>query len=139
MLIIEYINRIQLDFANAHDDYVELFLFKTKISLPRILHFCIDRQSLESVTYYFTRYKTPNNCEKPATLYISSVNEIYKYIKYYFSYTCVRHIFNIYTLNKICQKELYLLWNTMIRRAKEKINKDKNFKEKSNDFSSYHN
>src|SRR5262249_34850749 len=51
--IIEYPNLIRLDFNQSHDDYVELFLLDTNVSLPNIVHLSVDYQSLKRVTYNF--------------------------------------------------------------------------------------
>ncbi len=91
MSIIEYPNLVRLDLTNTHDDYVELFLFDTKMFLPNNLHLCVDNQSLKRVTYYFTRYVTRNNCTKLAALYFYPVDQIDEYIKYYFPHTFIRH------------------------------------------------
>jgi hypothetical protein len=87
--IIEYPNLTRLDLTNTHDDYVELFLFDTKMSLPNNIHLCVDYQSLERVTYYFRRYTRHNNCAKLAALYIYPVNQVDEHIKNYFPHTCI--------------------------------------------------
>ncbi len=89
--IIEYPNLTRLDLTNTHDDYVELFLFDTKMSLPNNLHLCVDYQSLKRVTYYFTRYITRNHCGKLAGLYFYSLNQIDENIKNYLPHTCISH------------------------------------------------
>jgi len=88
--IIEYPNLIRLDLYNSHDDYIELFLFDTKIFVPNNLHLCINYQSLKRVTYYFTRYRTRNNCTRLAALYFSAKDQIDENIKNYFPHTCIR-------------------------------------------------
>jgi hypothetical protein len=88
--IIEYPNLTRLDLFNTHDDYVELFLFDTKMSLPSNLHLRVDYKSLERVTYSSTRYMTRNNCEKIAALYFNPVNQIAEHIKNYFPHTSIR-------------------------------------------------
>jgi hypothetical protein len=89
--IIEYPNLTRLDLSKTHDDYVELFLFDTKMSLPNNLHLCVDDESLERVTYYFTRYTTRNNCAKLAALYLDRVNQNDEHFKNYFPHTCIHH------------------------------------------------
>jgi hypothetical protein len=84
--IIEFPNLTRLDFNNSHDDYVELFLFDTKISLPNNLHLHVVYQSLKRVTYNFTRYI----CAKLAALDLYSVDQIDEHIKNYFPHTCIR-------------------------------------------------
>ncbi|CAF4736357.1 unnamed protein product [Rotaria sp. Silwood1] len=87
--IIEYPNLTRLDLTNTHDDYIELFLFDRKMSLPNNLHLCVDYQSLERVTYYFTRYITRNHCAKLAGVYFYPLNQIDENIKNYFPHTCI--------------------------------------------------
>ncbi|CAF1513899.1 unnamed protein product [Rotaria magnacalcarata] len=87
--IIEYHKLTRLDLTNTHDDYVELFLFDTKMSLPNNLHLCVDYQILERVTYYFTRYISRNNCEKLAALYCYPVDRIDERVQNYFPLTCI--------------------------------------------------
>ncbi len=89
--IIEYPNLTRLDLSDTHDDYVELFLFDTKISLPNNLHICIEYQSLQRVTDYFTRDTTRNNCEKLAVLYFHPINQIDERFNNYFPHTRIRH------------------------------------------------
>jgi hypothetical protein len=92
--IIEYPNLIQLDLSHTHDDYVELFLFNMKMSLPNNLHLRVDYKSLERVTYLFTRYMTRNNSTKLAALYFDPMNQIDEYhMKNYFPYTCIHRAF----------------------------------------------
>jgi hypothetical protein len=87
--IIEYSNLTQLDLFKTHDDYLELFLFDTKISLPNDLHLYVDYQSLKRVTYYFTRCITRYNYPKIAFLYIHSLDSIDEHIKNYFARTFI--------------------------------------------------
>jgi hypothetical protein len=89
--IIKYPNLIRLDLSNTHDDYLELFLFNTKIFLPNNLHLRVDYQSLKRVTYYFTRYRTRYNCPKLAALYYCPVYQFDEHIKNYFPHTCILH------------------------------------------------
>jgi hypothetical protein len=93
--IIEYPNLTRLDLSYAHDDYVELFLFNMKMSLPNNLHLRVDCQSLERMTYCFTRYMTGNNCAKLAALYFSPGEQIDEHhIKNYFPYICIHRTLN---------------------------------------------
>ncbi|CAF2033432.1 unnamed protein product [Rotaria magnacalcarata] len=87
--IVEYHKLTRLDLTNTHGDYVELFLFDTKMSLPNNLHLCVDYQTLERVTYYFTRYITRNNCERLAALYCNPVDQINERVQKYFPLTCI--------------------------------------------------
>ncbi len=88
--IIQYPNLTRIDLFDAHDDYLELFLFNTKISLPNNLHISINYQSLQRVTHYFTRYTARNNCAKLAALYFYQSNQIDEHFKNYFPHTCIR-------------------------------------------------
>ncbi len=88
--IIEYPNLTRLDLTKTHDDYVELFLFHMNMSLPNNLHLRVNYQSLERVTYYFTRYVTRNHCGKLAALYTHPVDQINEHIKNYFPHTSIR-------------------------------------------------
>ncbi|CAF3960244.1 unnamed protein product [Rotaria sp. Silwood1] len=97
--VIEYPNLTRLDFSKIHDDYLELFLFDTNVSLPTRLHLYADYQSLKRVTYHFTRYITRNHCAKLAALYIDSVDQIDENIKNYFPHTCIRWN-SVYRLKK---------------------------------------
>ncbi|CAF2980800.1 unnamed protein product [Rotaria sp. Silwood2] len=90
--IIEYPNLTRLDLFYTHNDYIELFLFDRKMSLPNNLHLCVDYQLLEKVTYNFTRYERPNNFAKLAALYFYPVDQIDERIKKYFPHICIRCI-----------------------------------------------
>ncbi|CAF2918359.1 unnamed protein product [Rotaria sp. Silwood2] len=93
--IIEYPNLTRLDLSYTYDDYVQLFLFNMKMSLPNNLHLRVDYESLERVTYCFTRYMTGNNCTKLAALLFDPVDQIDEYhIKNYFPYTCIHRTFD---------------------------------------------
>ncbi|CAF3867585.1 unnamed protein product [Adineta steineri] len=96
--IIEYPNLTRLDLNNAHDDYVELFLFDTKMSVPNNLHLCVDYQSLKRVTYYFTRYITSNNYVKLAALYCDPNQENDEHFKKYFTNTRIYNTFDFIIL-----------------------------------------
>jgi hypothetical protein len=84
--IIEYANLTILDVGLVHDDYVELFLLDTKVSLPNNVHLSADYKQLKRVTYNFTRDATRNNCQKLASLHVCPyiVDEC---IKNYFPHT----------------------------------------------------
>ncbi|CAF4077709.1 unnamed protein product [Adineta steineri] len=89
---IKYPNLTRLDLLHTHDDYIELFLFNMKMSLPNNLHLRGRYQSLKRVTQNFTRYITENNCTKLAALYILIVNQTDEYhIKKYFPYICIHN------------------------------------------------
>ncbi|CAF1644497.1 unnamed protein product [Rotaria socialis] len=99
MSIIEYRYLTRLNIINTHDDYVELFLFDTKISLPNNLHLCADYQSLKRVTYDFTRDITRNHSSKFAALYFSTSHKIDEHIKNCFPHTFIR-CFSDFVLSK---------------------------------------
>jgi hypothetical protein len=84
--IIEYANLTILDVRWVHDDYVELFLLDTKVSLPNNVHLLVGYERLKRVTYNFTRDATRNNCRKLASLDLCSwiVDEC---MKNYFPHT----------------------------------------------------
>ncbi|CAF1468314.1 unnamed protein product [Adineta steineri] len=93
--IIEYSNLIRLDLSYVHDDYVELFLFNMKMSLPNNLHLRVHYKSLERVTRCFTRYMTENKRTKIAALLFSPMDQIDEYhIKNYFPYTCIHRTYS---------------------------------------------
>ncbi|CAF1093078.1 unnamed protein product [Rotaria magnacalcarata] len=87
--IIEYPNLNRLDLTKTHDDYIELSLFDTKMSLPHNIHHCVGYHSLKRVTYCFTRYITGCNCAKLAALYLSPVDERDESVHYYLPHTCI--------------------------------------------------
>jgi hypothetical protein len=53
-----------LNFDEAHDDYIEQFLFDIKTFLPNNILLGIEYQQLKRVTDNFTRLETRNNCSK---------------------------------------------------------------------------
>jgi hypothetical protein len=102
--IIKYPNLTRLDLTRSHDDYIEQFLLDTKMSLPNNLHFYVEYQSLERVTYNFTRYTTRNNSAKLAALHlysIYSVEQVDQHIKDYFPHTDTCHDYCVYHIDKI--------------------------------------
>ncbi|CAF1444063.1 unnamed protein product [Rotaria sordida] len=62
--IIKYPHLNKLFLNEAHDDYVEEFLIDTKVCLPNNVCLFVKYESLESVTYNFTRNATRLNCAK---------------------------------------------------------------------------
>jgi hypothetical protein len=98
--IIEYPNLTRLDLFNTHDDYVELFLFDTKMSFPDNLDLRVDCESLERVTYSFTRCIIPSNCEKLFALYFDPVNQIGERIKNYFPHIPTGYSADFFSLSK---------------------------------------
>jgi hypothetical protein len=93
--IIKYPNLIRLDLLYTHDDYVELFLFNMKMSLPNNLHLRSKYQSLKKVTHDFTRYMPGNNCTKLAALYVTIVDDQIDehHMKKYFPCICIHSTF----------------------------------------------
>ena len=93
--IIKYPNLIRLDLLRTHDDYVELFLFDMKMSLPNNFRFRGNYQSLKRVTYDFTRYMPGNNCTKLAALTVEIVDDQIDehHMKKYFPCTCIHSTF----------------------------------------------
>jgi len=89
--IIKYPNLTRLDLTESHHDYIKQFLFNTKMSLPNNLHFYVNYQSLERVTYNFTRYTTRNNLAKLAALHLYSAKQDDQHIKDYFPHTDLCH------------------------------------------------
>jgi hypothetical protein len=62
--IVQFIHLNELNFDDAHDDYIEQFLVDTKTSLPNNISLGIEYHQLTRVTHDFTRPATRNNCEK---------------------------------------------------------------------------
>ena len=82
--IIEYPNLTSLTLYDSHDDYVELFLFNTKVSLPNNIRLLVEHESVKKVTDNFTRYRTQNNCTKFNPVILSVIGSIDQRIKDYF-------------------------------------------------------
>jgi hypothetical protein len=55
---------ILLNLLCAHSDYIEQFLDNTKTCLANNIHLVVDYDSLQRVTYNFTRNRTRINCSK---------------------------------------------------------------------------
>ena len=89
LFIIKYFNLIILDVSRSHDDYLELFLLDTKISLPDGLRLFADYESLERVTYNFTRNATRNNCEELESLYLFRPIKFTEDLRDYFPHTSI--------------------------------------------------
>ncbi|CAF2612711.1 unnamed protein product [Rotaria sp. Silwood2] len=69
--IVQFLHLTELDFQEAHDDYIEQFLIDTKTSLPNNILFDIDYHQLKRVTHTFTRAATRNNCAKLVLSFLS--------------------------------------------------------------------
>ena len=61
---IKYSHLILLNLFDAHNDYIEQFLDDTKTCLSNNIHLVVDYESLQRVTYNFTRNSTRINCSK---------------------------------------------------------------------------
>ncbi|CAF3150249.1 unnamed protein product [Rotaria sp. Silwood2] len=60
--IIKYPHLTLLNLLCAHNDYIEQFLDNTKTCLSNNIHLVVDYNSLQTVTYNFTRNTTRVNC-----------------------------------------------------------------------------
>ncbi|CAF1443128.1 unnamed protein product [Rotaria sordida] len=85
--IIKYPHLTLLNLDCVHDDYIEQFLFDTKMSLSNNLYLIIDYQSLARVTHNFQRNITRINCAKLRYLRLHGEYTILKHVKDYFPYT----------------------------------------------------
>ena len=84
ILQFPYLNYLTL--YDAHDNYIELFLDHTRTSLPDDIHLNIEFESLERVTYHFTRDMTRVNCQKLKRLGLNG-HGLPKYARNYFPHT----------------------------------------------------
>jgi hypothetical protein len=84
--IIKFHHLTYITLYEAHDDYIELFLDHTKISLSNNVHLNVELEPLIRVTYYFTRNTTRINCEKLKSLYLNGY-VFPKYARNYFPHT----------------------------------------------------
>lgn len=83
---IKYPYLANLTLYNAHDDYIEEFLFDTKICLPdNSVHLNIDYEQLERVTHNFTRDTTRINCAKLDSLCLNG-RQLPEHAKDYFAH-----------------------------------------------------
>ena len=71
---------------DAHDDYIELFLDHTRVSLSNNVHLNLDFEPLKRVTYHFTRDMTRINCQKLKSLLLNGYG-LPKYARSYFLHT----------------------------------------------------
>ncbi|CAF1579846.1 unnamed protein product [Rotaria sp. Silwood1] len=81
--IAQFSHLTELDFYQAHDDYIEQFLIDTKTFLPNNILFDIDYHQLKRVTQNFRRATTRNNCAKLAKIYVDDEPDIAKHIQEY--------------------------------------------------------
>jgi len=82
--IIEYPHLTHLNLDEAHDDYVEQFLFDTKICLSNDLALYINYQQLKRVTHNFKRNATRINCSKIIYSYGDYILRVPTHFKDYF-------------------------------------------------------
>ncbi|CAF1257435.1 unnamed protein product [Rotaria sordida] len=78
--IIKYPHLTLLNLDCVHDDYIEQFLFDTKMCLSNNLYLIIDYQSLARVTHNFQRNITRINCAKLRYLRLHGECTILKHI-----------------------------------------------------------
>ena len=78
--VIEYSHLIALHLLCVHDDYVEEFLFDTRIYLPNYISLTIDYEQLKRVTQHFTR----KNSMKIKRLYLHHFLPLPKEYHHYF-------------------------------------------------------
>ncbi|CAF0883101.1 unnamed protein product [Rotaria sordida] len=91
LLLIEYSFLNKLYISDVHDDYIEQFLFHTKTYLQNNIIVYVDYESLQRVTYNFTRDSTRTNCAKISKLHLwgqekrsNSLEEYFPYAKIYY-------------------------------------------------------
>jgi hypothetical protein len=84
--IIKFDHLTNITLYGAHDDYIELFLDHTKISLSNNVHLNVEFEPLKRVTYHFTRNTTRINCQKLKSLFLNGYG-LPKYARNYFPHT----------------------------------------------------
>ena len=84
LFLIQYSSLRELCFSNVHDDYIEQFLFNTKICLSKNVNLYIKYESLERVTHSFTRESTRINCTKVDKLYLCGKSKRSNSLEEYF-------------------------------------------------------
>lgn len=84
--VIEYSFLCELRIINVHDDYIEQFLFDTKMYLPNNVILQIKYESLERVTHNFTRDATRINCAKINGLVLRGESTCSDSLEQYFPY-----------------------------------------------------
>ncbi|CAF3268479.1 unnamed protein product, partial [Rotaria sp. Silwood2] len=90
--IIKYPYLTQLDFFQAHEDYIEQFLLDTKTYLPYNVSLFSDYQSMKNVTHNFKRNATQFNCSKVRYIPTSSITQLPKHFKNYFLSTYIHNL-----------------------------------------------
>jgi hypothetical protein len=89
--LIEFFCLNELVISNAHDDYIEQFLINTKTYLQNNIILYINYQSLQRVTYNFTRDATRINCTKINKLHLCGRGEQSNSLEEYFPYAKIRY------------------------------------------------
>jgi hypothetical protein len=82
--IIKYSLLDALNVAHAHDDYIEQFLFDTKTDFENNIVLYVKYESLERVTYNFTRDITRRNCAKIKALRLDGKEKSSNCLEEYF-------------------------------------------------------
>jgi len=73
--IIQYHHLVNINLAEAHEDYIDEFLNEKKILLLNLVHFHIHYGKLKTITNDFTRDETRLNCSKIIHLKLSDKTE----------------------------------------------------------------
>ncbi|CAF1513326.1 unnamed protein product [Rotaria sordida] len=94
--IIKYPCLIELDFFQAHEDYIEQFLLDTKTYLPYNVTVLSNYQSMKNVTHNFRRMETQFNCSKVHYIPTSYVTQLPKHFKNYFRSTYIHKLSLLY-------------------------------------------
>ncbi|CAF1417233.1 unnamed protein product [Rotaria sordida] len=81
---IKYSHLMDLNLIKIDEDYLEQFLFDTKMSLPNGIFLQTDYQLLKNVTHNFTRNETRNNCAKLKVIFFINKSEFPEHLKDYF-------------------------------------------------------
>jgi hypothetical protein len=87
--IIKYSHLTKLNLFETHEDYVEQFLVDTKMSLTNGIYLLVNYQSLQNVTYNFTRDDTRTNCAKVNHVSLYGQSEISQHLKDYFPHATI--------------------------------------------------
>ncbi|CAF2177007.1 unnamed protein product [Rotaria magnacalcarata] len=82
--IIKYLYLIHLNLIKIHEDYLEQFLLKTKMSLPNSIFLLTDYQLLKNVIHNITKNETRNNCAKLIDIFFINKSEFHEHLKDYF-------------------------------------------------------
>jgi len=69
LTVVKFSCLVVLNFDEAHDHYVEQFLFDTKTFIPNNVLLGIEYNQFKRITHNFTKSKTRNNCAKMGYVY----------------------------------------------------------------------